>query len=86
DNRQAWDLHSDGTYVQRNPGYDPIISTHKKLLRDPWGLDRADSRYTTMEIRGITPPNVSSQPEPHVPNASGHANGSGKKSKRSKRH
>ena len=38
DNRQAWDLHSDGTYVQRKPGSHPVISTHERLLQNSWGL------------------------------------------------
>jgi len=38
DNRQAWDLHPDGTYVQRKPGTDPVMSTHERLLVNSWGL------------------------------------------------
>ena len=38
DNRQAWDLHPDGTYVQRKPGSDPVISTHERLLQNSWGI------------------------------------------------
>jgi polyphosphate kinase len=38
DNRQAWDLSSDGTYVQRKPGSDPVFSTHERLLVNSWGL------------------------------------------------
>src|SRR6266436_2868893 len=38
DNRQAWDLHPDGTYVQRKPGSNPVISTHERLLQNSWGL------------------------------------------------
>jgi len=38
DNRQAWDLASDGTYVQRKPGADPVFSTHERLLVNSWGL------------------------------------------------
>jgi polyphosphate kinase len=51
DNRQAWDLRADGTYSQRVPGDDVERGAHRRLLRDPWGLDRQDSRYTTMEMR-----------------------------------
>lgn len=54
DNRQAWELQSDGQYVQQTPGSAEVLATHRKLLRDPWGLDRADSRYTTAEFR-VTP-------------------------------
>jgi len=38
DNRQAWDLASDGTYVQRKPGTHPVVSTHERLLVNSWGL------------------------------------------------
>ena len=38
DNRQAWDLHRDGTYVQRKPGAHPVVSTHELLLQNSWGL------------------------------------------------
>ncbi|GLC28035.1 polyphosphate kinase 1 [Roseisolibacter agri] len=38
DNRQAWELHADGTYRQRRPEPDgPEWSTHRILQRDPWG-------------------------------------------------
>jgi len=39
DNRQAWDLASDGTYVQRKPGTRPVRSTHERLLVNSWGLE-----------------------------------------------
>jgi polyphosphate kinase len=51
DNRQAWELRADGTYVQRVSGDEPDRGAHRRLSRDPWGLDRMDSRYTTMEMR-----------------------------------
>jgi polyphosphate kinase len=38
DNRQAWDLASDGTYVQRKPGTHPVVSTHERFLANSWGL------------------------------------------------
>jgi polyphosphate kinase len=38
DNRQAWDLHPDGTYLQRKPGAGPVVSTHEILLQNSWGL------------------------------------------------
>ena len=38
DNRQAWDLASDGTYTQRKPGTRPVVSTHQRLLLNSWGL------------------------------------------------
>ena len=42
DNRQAWELRSDGTYVQRTPGEEAERATHRLLLRDPSGLEAAD--------------------------------------------
>ncbi|HEX5830561.1 MAG TPA: polyphosphate kinase 1 [Gemmatimonadaceae bacterium] len=39
DNRQAWVLHPDGTYVQRQPEGEER-ATHRILLHDPWGLHR----------------------------------------------
>ncbi|HEV7837219.1 MAG TPA: polyphosphate kinase 1 [Gemmatimonadaceae bacterium] len=38
DNREAWDLASDGTYTQRKPGTHPVVSTHERLLVNSWGL------------------------------------------------
>ena len=42
DNRQAWELRSDGVYVQRNPGDEAERATHRLLLRDPWGMEVAE--------------------------------------------
>jgi polyphosphate kinase len=36
DNRQAWDLHADGEWVQRKP-HGEVRSTHVRLLADSWG-------------------------------------------------
>ena len=38
DNRQAWDLAADGTYIQRLPNGEPVRATHQLLLVDPWGM------------------------------------------------
>jgi polyphosphate kinase len=38
DNRLAWDLASDGTYAQRDPGEGREIATHELLIGDPWGV------------------------------------------------
>jgi polyphosphate kinase len=55
DNRQAWDLHADGHYVQRTPGVDGEASEERasqlRFLRDAWGRERADARLTTAELR-----------------------------------
>jgi polyphosphate kinase len=37
DNRQAWDLRSDGRWAQRNPGAVPRAS-HELLLVNSWGI------------------------------------------------
>ncbi len=62
DYRQAWELRGDGTYVQRAPVSDDDMGSQRRLMRDPWGLDRTESRYQTQEFRtaALTPP-----PEPH---------------------
>ncbi|MHB1298573.1 MAG: polyphosphate kinase 1 [Gemmatimonadaceae bacterium] len=45
DNRQAWDLQPDGTYVQRQPGERGERATHRMLLRDPWGGSRESGAF-----------------------------------------
>jgi polyphosphate kinase len=42
DNRQAWDLHSDGTYVQRQPDGDEERSAQAIFLHSSWGLPSRD--------------------------------------------
>ena len=36
----------------------------RKLLRDPWGLERGESRYTTAEIKALAAPDPERAPEP----------------------
>lgn len=36
DNRQAWELTSEGTYDQRLPGSEPERAAHRILIGDPW--------------------------------------------------
>jgi polyphosphate kinase len=50
DNRQAWDLHPDGSYVQRQPGERSERGTHRVLLRDSWGTHRESGVFTTAEL------------------------------------
>jgi polyphosphate kinase len=45
DNRQAWDLLPDGSYVQRHPGERGERATHRMLLRDPWGGSRESGAF-----------------------------------------
>jgi polyphosphate kinase len=62
DYRQAWEMRSDGSYAQRAPRSELDLGSHRRLMRDPWGLDKGESRYVTSEFRTATllPP-----PEPH---------------------
>lgn len=78
DNRQAWELAPDGTWHQRRPGAgEEELATHHRLLRDPWGLGRADSRYTTAELRAVVPP-VAADEHAAGPNGNGERLGRGK--------
>jgi len=50
DNRLAWELGCDGTYVQRRPGAgEEEINFHELLMRD--ALDRVDAASRTWELR-----------------------------------
>jgi polyphosphate kinase len=62
DYRQAWELQPDGSYKQRQPVSDADVGSHRRLMRDPWGLDRSESRYVTAEFRAAT---LAPPPEPH---------------------
>jgi polyphosphate kinase len=44
DNRQAWDLRPDGSYVQRTPGDGPERWAQAKFLQSSWGEQGADAR------------------------------------------
>ncbi len=44
DNRQAWELTAEDTYVRRHPGDAPELATHKVLLGDPWGMAHGAGR------------------------------------------
>ena len=62
DGRQGWDLQPDGSYVQRTPLSPDDVGSHHLLMRDPWGLDRSESRYMTQEFRTAA---LAPAPEPH---------------------
>jgi polyphosphate kinase len=62
DDRQGWDMAPDGTYTQRMPVSDGSVGSHQLLLRDPWGLDRSESRYVTQDFRAAS---LAEAPEPH---------------------
>jgi len=57
DNRQAWDLFPDGSYVQRKPGAGAVISTHERLLQNPWGLTGS----TVTDGDGVSRPSAAEQ-------------------------
>jgi polyphosphate kinase len=56
DNRQAWELRSDGTYVQRTPQDDVERATHRTLLRDPWGETAQQLTTRTPEPQRVPEP------------------------------
>ncbi len=45
DNRQAWDLMSDGSYVQRMPGGGPERAAQAMFLQSSWGDATSDQKY-----------------------------------------
>ena len=45
DNRQAWELRSDGCYEQRTPGERGERATHRMLLRDAYGGSRESGAF-----------------------------------------
>ncbi len=47
DNREAWDLRSDGTYVQRKPGDQPVVAAHERFLQNSWGMQALQSAEPT---------------------------------------
>jgi polyphosphate kinase len=49
DNRQAWVLQPEGHYLQRRPADgEEERSSHRMLLRDPWGLVRHSGNHPTI--------------------------------------
>ena len=52
DNRQAWDLGPEGDWVQRHAGADEERATHKRLLRDSWGLVRSSRAVAEPVLAG----------------------------------
>jgi polyphosphate kinase len=61
DNRQAWDLQSDGTYVQRQPGSHGERATHRMLLRDSWGASRESGAFN-LEVSALHNPRMPGRP------------------------
>ncbi|HET9002780.1 MAG TPA: RNA degradosome polyphosphate kinase, partial [Gemmatimonadaceae bacterium] len=52
DNRQAWELGSDGSWRQRMPNGAEEQATHRTLLGDPWGMVRSP---TPRDLPAIKP-------------------------------
>lgn len=49
DNRQAWELRPDGSYVHREPAPgEPERGTHAALLRESWGMGRASGSFAAV--------------------------------------
>jgi hypothetical protein len=44
------------------PVSDSSVGSHQLLLRDPWGLDRSESRYVTQDFRAAS---LADAPQPH---------------------
>ncbi len=54
DNREAWDLAPEGTYMQRCPDGEPVRATQAIFLHDPWGAAqdaRPDEAHVAQESR-----------------------------------
>ncbi len=51
DNRQAWDLASDGVYRRRQPGNDPVRATQAILTKDAWALSSREKAPPTTTRR-----------------------------------
>jgi polyphosphate kinase len=67
DNRQAWDLKPDGSYVQRQPAEgERARATHRALIRDAWGMGRVTGQYpvVTAEDLARLAPSPASSPAP----------------------
>ena len=55
DNRQAWDLRPDGSYVQREPAAGEVErGTHRALVRESWGMARPSGSMAAV-VDSISP-------------------------------
>ena len=61
DNRQAWELEPDGSYIQRVPHGEPERATHKILLANSWGINGPpeEPKAPTMEDAPLAHPTKS---------------------------
>jgi polyphosphate kinase len=56
DNRQAWELKPDGSYVQRTPNGESQRTAHEIFLGSSWGeLDQADAGSQSIARTESTP-------------------------------
>jgi len=61
DNRQAWELEPDGSYIQRVPHGEPECSAHKTLLSNSWGLAAPEETIVpTLEGAPVAHPTTTS--------------------------
>ena len=58
DNRQAWELMSDGSYVQRQAFEAPELATHRAMLRESWGIMRDGATSRISGARDVSPVEV----------------------------
>ncbi len=57
DNRQAWELEPDGSYIQRVPHGEPEHAAHKILLTHSWGMNSPEeAKPPTMEDAPLAHP------------------------------
>ncbi|MBX7118945.1 MAG: polyphosphate kinase 1 [Gemmatimonadaceae bacterium] len=61
DNRQAWTLQPDGSYVQVQPGPAGERATHRILLRDSWGTHR-DTAAWPLPVSPLANPKPAGRP------------------------
>jgi polyphosphate kinase len=53
DNRQAWDLHRDGSYVQRMPGGAPERAAQDIFLQSSWGQGGSEAKYPSGDFKVV---------------------------------
>jgi polyphosphate kinase len=56
DNRQAWDLHSDGAWVQRRATDEAERASHRRLLRESWGMPRTSGAGREVPAAAVATP------------------------------
>ena len=59
DNRQAWELEPDGSYIQRVPHGEPERSAHRIFLNNTWGIPPEEAPATTLDQPQVAHPSAS---------------------------